>query len=195
MPPWNYNGAEGAGYDKAVKGPKAGYATDITDWVLVSLRQTTAPTSTICKKAALLHNDGRVEMVEGFNCCEIDLNAKYYIVVEHRNHLIVMSNEKVSVVNNEITYDFTARQSYRGIVGFGQKFLDGKFVMFAGNGEQVSQSSSVKDINTNDQTLWLLHNGDNSQYNINDFELNGDVNVQDKNLWLENNGIFTDVPR
>ncbi|MCZ2099938.1 MAG: DUF11 domain-containing protein, partial [Chitinophagales bacterium] len=193
--PWSYFGAEGAGYDKAIHGPKAGYPSTVTDWVLVSLRETTSPSSTVCQKAALLHNDGSVEMISGFDCCEIDINKTYYIVVEHRNHLIVMSSQKVPVVSGTMTYDFTSKQSYRGLLGFGQKFIDGKFVMYAGNGEQVQTSSSVKDINTKDQDLWLIHNGENSQYNINDFELNGDVNVQDKNLWLENNSIFTDVPR
>ena len=193
--PWNYNGTEGDGYDKAIEGPKAGYTSDVTDWVLVSLRATASPSSTVCQKAALLHKDGTVEMVSGFDCCDINLTQKYYVVVEHRNHLIVMSHEKVSVVDNKVSYDFTARQSYRTLLGFGQRLVNGKFVMFAGNGDQVEAGSSIKDINAKDQDLWLINNGLNSRYNINDFELNGDVNVQDKNLWLNNNSIFTDVPR
>ncbi|HRO08156.1 MAG TPA: hypothetical protein PK047_04765, partial [Saprospiraceae bacterium] len=193
--PWNYAGNEGINYDKSLQGPKAGYAADITDWVLVSLRETTSPSSTVCQKAALLHSDGTVEMISGFDCCEIDLNKQYYVVVEHRNHLIVMSHVKLPISNNSITYDFTSHQSYRGLLGNGQKIIDGKFVMFAGNGDQIETVSSVKDVNIKDKDLWLLHNGENSQYNINDFELNGDVNVQDKNMWLDNNSIFTDVPR
>ncbi|MCC7445334.1 MAG: hypothetical protein IT263_10955, partial [Saprospiraceae bacterium] len=193
--PWNYAGTEGTNYDKSLQGPKAGYAADITDWVLVSLRETTAPSSTVCRKAALLHSDGSVEMVNGFDCCEIDINKQYYVVVEHRNHLIVMSNDKLPVISSTITYDFTKQQSYRGLLGYGQKYVSGKFLMYAGNGDQVQTTTSIKDINAKDKDLWLIHNGENSQYNINDFELNGDVNVQDKNMWLDNNSIFTDVPR
>ncbi|HRO73524.1 MAG TPA: hypothetical protein PK611_07630 [Saprospiraceae bacterium] len=115
--------------------------------------------------------------------------------MEHRNHLIVMSNDKLPVISSTITYDFTKQQSYRGLLGYGQKYVSGKFLMYAGNGDQVQTTTSIKDINAKDKDLWLIHNGENSQYNINDFELNGDVNVQDKNMWLDNNSIFTDVPR
>ena len=67
--------------------------------------------------------------------------------------------------------------------------------MFAGNGQQVISASADTDINVNDKDLWLLQNGQNSSYYLNDLDLNGDANVQDKNLWLINNGRFSDVPR
>ncbi len=193
--PWNYNGTEGNAYDYTIAGPDAGYPSTVTDWVLVSLRENTASSSTVCTKAALLLNDGTVQMVSGFDCCDIDPNQTYYIVIEHRNHLIVMSHIEVPIVGNTITYDFTTQQSYRGLLGYGQKLINGKYVMYAGNGQQTISSSADTDINTNDKDSWLNQNGDNSSYYINDFELNGDVNVQDKNLWLINNGIFSDVPR
>jgi len=193
--PWNYAGLEGAAYDKATAGPTAGYPTTVTDWVLVSLRTSTTLASTVCTKAALLLNDGTVQMVTGFDCCGVDPNQTYYIVVEHRNHLIAMSHIKVAIVSNTITYDFTAIQSYKGMLGQGQKLINGKYVMYAANGEQTISSSADTDINVGDKVLWLNQNGKNSSYYKNDFELNGDVNVQDKNIWLINNGKFSDVPR
>jgi hypothetical protein len=134
-------------------------------------------------------------MVSGFDCCDLDLAKTYYVVVEHRNHLLVMSHEKVAIVNNSITYDFTAQQSYRGILGFGQVLINGKYVMYAGNGEQSISANADTDINVNDKDAWLIQNGQNSSYYKNDLELNGDANVQDKNIWLNNNGKFSDVPR
>jgi hypothetical protein len=192
--PWNYLGTEGDGYTTAL-GPKAGYPTNTTDWVLVSLRTSTLESSTVCTKAALLLNDGTVQMVEGFDCCDIDLNQTYYIVIEHRNHLLVMSPAEVAIVNNTITYDFTTQNSYKELLGYGQKLISGKYVMYGGNGQQVISSSADTDINSNDSDLWRTQNGSNSSYYLNDFELNGDANVQDKNLWLLNNGKFSDVPR
>ncbi|MEZ4910139.1 MAG: discoidin domain-containing protein [Saprospiraceae bacterium] len=192
--PWNYSGTEGDGYTTAL-GAKAGYPSTTTDWVLVSLRETLSASSTVCTRAALLLNDGTVQMVNGFDCCQIDVSKTYYVVVEHRNHLIVMSHQKVAIVGGSIQYDFTTQQSYQDLLGFGQKLINGKYVMHAGNGQQVISSSADTDINVNDKDLWQIYNGDNSSYYINDFELNGDVNVQDKNLWLINNGKFTDVPR
>jgi Bacterial Ig domain len=85
--PWNYNGAEGAGYNHTPGVPatyKANYPSTVTDWVLVSLRENSTSTSTICTKAALLHNNGTVEMINGFDCCDLDLTKTYYVVVEHR---------------------------------------------------------------------------------------------------------------
>ena len=192
--PWFYAGSEGDAYTTAL-GPKAGYPTNTTDWVLVSLRTSTSVSSTVCTKAALLLNDGTVQMVSGFDCCDIDLNQTYFIVVEHRNHLITMSHVKVAITNNTISYDFTAQNSYRSLLGYGQKLINGKYVMYAGNGQQVISSSADTDINSNDSDLWRTQNGSNSSYYLNDFELNGDANVQDKNLWLLNNGVFSDVPR
>jgi len=67
--------------------------------------------------------------------------------------------------------------------------------MFAGNGDQVTTSSSIKDINANDLSLWSIENGAHSGYYLHDYDLNGDVNVHDKAIWLTNNGVFTDVDR
>jgi hypothetical protein len=196
--PWNYNGAEGTLYNYTPGVPatyKANYPNTITDWVLVSLRESTSVTTSICTKAALLHSDGTIEMVSGFDCCDLDLEKTYYVVIEHRNHMIVMSHVKVAIVNNSITYDFTAQQSFKGVLGFGQVLINGKYVMYSGNGEQSISSSADTDINVNDKDAWLFQNGQNSSYYKNDLELNGDVNVQDKNVWLGNNGKFSDVPR
>ena len=150
----------------------------------------------VCQRAGLLHKDGAITFEAGFDCCDINPLVQYYLVVEHRNHLIVMSHQSVSVANDTLTYDFRIQQSYEGLLGFAQKEINsGVFVMYAGNGEQIISGSSDTDINVGDKSTWLNENGDHSSYYFQDFDLNGDTNVQDKNLWLENNGKFSDVPR
>jgi len=70
----------------------------ITDWVLVQLRQT-AEGSPIVSKSVLLRNDGCVVSDDGVTE-SVTLNAPenmYYIVVNHRNHLSVMSSEVVEL--------------------------------------------------------------------------------------------------
>jgi hypothetical protein len=194
--PWNYNGVEGNGMNHTNLN-NAGYANTVVDWVLVSLRSETVRASTVCTRAALLHADGHIEFLAGSNCCEIDTLKSYYLVIEHRNHLIVMSHQRVSIINGNINYDFRNKQSYKGLFGFGQKEIaPGVFAMYAGNGDQVSGNSGNKILNiiVSDKDKWLNANGNHSSYYKNDFDLNGDVNVQDKNLWLENNGIFSNVP-
>jgi hypothetical protein len=161
------------------------------------LRTGTGKETTVCKRAGLLFSDGHIEFPdEGNWCCSIDANSTYYLVIEHRNHLIVMSHVKIPVTNNTIAYDFRIQESYRGLLGFGQKEIEpGVFVMYGGNGEQLLTLSSDTDINVKDKDDWLDSNGINhSSYYKDDFDMNGDVNVQDKSLWLENNGTFSDVP-
>ena len=199
--PWFYNGAEGAGFNQQgpVTNTNGNYPLTATDWVLVSLRtEASDAATTVCERAALLHNDGSIQFIDGFECCNLDITLDYYVVIEHRNHLIVMSDLPLPVINGEITYDFRNRNSYQGplAIGVGQKEIEfGVFVMFAGNGDQQTAIEDAIDINSNDLRVWLIDDGLNSSYFLTDFDLNGDVNVQDKGLFLENNGVFSEVDR
>ncbi len=194
--PWQYDGSEGQEFDEINDGPDAiPYAQNAVDWVLVSLRSSPQSTSTLCRKAALLLDDGTVQLTEFFDCCNL-VDTAFYIVIEHRNHLPVMSHEPVVVTDGTLTYDFRTQQSYQVLLGYGQKEVrPGEFAMYAGNGDQITSFESPTDINTNDVTLWARDNGKHSGYYFQDYDLNGDVNVHDKAIWLLNNGVFTDVPR
>ena len=202
--PWSYAGTEGDGYD-SVGDPAngdAGYPSTVVDWVLVSLRSGTATeTETSCKKAALLHSDGRIEFAgTGFNCCNIDINGSYYVVIEHRNHLVIMSSTAIQVINGKLTCDFRTMQSYYDPLFpdlyAGQKAIPGgRYVMYAGNGNQESTGDSDTDISLEDQGWWEKHNGTAGQYRSGDYNLSGDANMNDRTLWERNNGKFTMVPR
>jgi hypothetical protein len=205
--PWYYFGNEGDSFDSGGDPTKAdaGYPATVTDWVLVSLRDTPEGTGgPLCRKAALLHNDGHIQFLNGgFDCCTLDMNKKYYLVVEHRNHLIVMSHEPISIVNGKVSYDFRIQQSYVLVDGgWGtdayarqKEILPGKFAMFAGNGKQDETSNSDTDINFDDRTYWEMQNGVFGRYLNGDYNMNGDCNFNDRILWEFNNGKFTSVPR
>ncbi len=202
--PWNYMGTEGAGFDSGndLNFADANYPSTVVDWVLVSLRDNPAGTGgPVCQAAALLHSDGHIEFVDQFACCDIDQLQNYYLVIEHRNHLIVMSHEPISIVNNKITYDFRTQQSYIddpflfGIFAGQKQILPGVFAMYAGNGDQTQTTMSDTDINFGDRTFWEGENGDVGQYRIGDYNLNGDTNFNDRRAWEINNGKFTSVPR
>ena len=198
--PWFYNGTEGAAFNQQgpVTNNNGNYPRTVTDWVLVSLRTDVSAESAVCERAALLHNDGSIQFIDEFECCNLDLSLDYFIVIEHRNHLLVMSDVPLPVINGEINYDFRSRNSYRGVlsIGVGQKEIErGVFAMFAANGDQQSGSEDAVDINSNDLRAWLIDDGLNSSYFLRDFDLSGDVNVQDKGLFLDNNGIFSEVRR
>ena len=204
--PWLYNGDEGDNYDgngNAANGD-AGYPTGVVDWVLVSLRDSVTDTGnhTVCQKAGLLMKDGSIDFSSNSNCCTIDNRKLYYLVIEHRNHLLVMSDTALVVEDSTITYDFTTQDSYRSIdpnfnaiIGFGQKEISsGVFVMFAGNAEQKFTQDDT-DITVDDEVIWRDQNSAVSSHNLGDFNLNGDVNFNDRIIWELNNGKFSSVPR
>ncbi|MCB0582061.1 MAG: DUF11 domain-containing protein [Phaeodactylibacter sp.] len=201
--PWNYFGTEGDNFD-SMGDPlfgDAGYPSTVVDWVLVSLRDNPNGTGgPICQAAALLHEDGSIEFVDEFQCCDVDLGQSYYLVIEHRNHLIVMSHAPIAITGGVISYDFRVQQSYVddpfGFGHVGQKeILPGVWAMHGGNGNQTLSAESDTDINFDDRTYWEAENGDIAKYRIGDYNLNGDTNFNDRRVWELNNGKFTSVPR
>ncbi len=193
--PWNHCGDEGETFDANNEGVDdlAGYPDNSVDWVLVSLRTDPSPGSAVCRKAALVLDDGEIYFVEEFDCCGIDDDVEYYMVIEHRNHLPIMSPSKMPIVEGKVSFDFTNSNSFVALLGTGQKEITpGRWVMIAGNGQQDDFIESG-DINVNDLSKWSREEGDNSGYYFSDFDLNGDVNVQDKGLVLRNFGVFSDV--
>ncbi|MEP6647288.1 MAG: HYR domain-containing protein, partial [Saprospiraceae bacterium] len=204
-PPWNYPGNEGSLFDSGGNPmfADAGYPPTVTDWVLVSIRADSAGTGgPICEAAALLHKDGTIQFVQPLTCCGISESQSYYIVIEHRNHLIVMSAAKTPFINHKMTYDFRNQQSWEDplFAGFNifarqKEILTGQFAMFAGNGNQSPSANADTDINFDDRTFWEGQNGQVGQYRVGDYNLNGDTNFNDRITWERNNGKFTSVPR
>jgi hypothetical protein len=72
----------------AVTGPDA-----IVDWVFVSLRSNADPTNVVHTRAGLLQRDGDVVDVDGTSFLSFPSRppGQYYVSVEHRNHLGIMT--------------------------------------------------------------------------------------------------------
>ncbi len=205
--PWNYPGTEGNAYDSGgdPNMGTAGYPATVVDWILVSLRLDSAGTGgPVCQAAALLHSDGHIEFVQPLACCGVNENTPYYITIEHRNHLIVMSNAKVPWLSHKLSYDFRFQQSWEdplfptGTFARQKELIPGfpgKFGMYAGNGNQTISANSDTDINFDDRSFWETQNGQVGEYRVGDYNLNGDTNFNDRVVWERNNGKFTSVPR
>ncbi len=183
--PWNYSGTEGQGWSDADYNPNA------VDWVLVSLRTDIAKSTEVYQAAGLLLKDGTIEWTD--NCRLFGLSGAYYVVVEHRNHMAVMSPSPVVVQNDAITYNFTSANSYMG-GGSGQKPINGTWVMHTGDIDQLMDVQSY-DINVNDRIYYEQENGIFNQYLNSDLDLDGDVNGGDRILWFYNNGVFSSIPK
>ncbi len=167
------------------------YASDIVDWVLVSLRSNLTLVSKIFTVPGLLHSDGTITFV---NSCMIIPNGSYYILIEHRNHTGIMSPTAIPITTGKISFDFTTQQSFQltNPPSFGQRAIGTKFAMFAGDGKKVNVNDNF-DINFNDSQLWRTISGGFDVYLLGDFNMDADTNFGDNSLWKTNSGKFSGV--
>ncbi len=186
--PWNYQGSEGLDF-----APDS-YSANAVDWVLASFRSDVNKTDEIAQTAGMLLQDGSVQLI---NRCLLSAGAlsAAYVVIEHRNHIGVMSPTAVPIVNNKLSYDFRGQNSWNTATGVGQyEFGNGVWTMYAGDGDQLLDSNGF-DINGADRALFEAENGNFYQYLNADFNLNGEAEGSDKILWNKNNGNYSQVPR
>ncbi len=187
--PWSYPGLEGLGWIAS------DYPPGSVDWVLVSFRTQPAASTEVVRAAAVLLEDGSLYFPNPKILHPV-LGSSFYIVVEHRNHMGVMSPSLVPVVGATITYDFRSADSWVHGVGFGQKSFDGQntWMLYAGDGDQTSNLVGY-DINGNDRSAWQTRNGIFGSYEAVDYNLDGDVSGVDRIFWDYNNGIFSSLER
>ena len=183
-------GVEGAGNEKK----SFSYLPETVDWILVSIRSDIDEISTVYKTAGLLLSDGSVHFEIGNNKCFLKDNVSYYIVIEHRNHLAVMSHIPVKIQSNVLEYDFRKQGSYSSTMSGQKRIKNGIYAMFAGNGDQSETTKSIQIIDESDIELWSEQNGKNSSYFTMDLDMSGDVSIKDQELLYTNLGVMNDVP-
>lgn len=195
--PWNYNGTEGDIYgDGAGKTP---YPANATDWVLVSVREgSSQPSAEVFKQAALLLSDGKIQFVGP--CFTVsDPTASFYIVIEHRNHVGVMTPASMAPSMNannelELNFDFRIQNSFVDLFTVGQKQPStGVWAMYGGDTQKIGNENF--EVNGNDNTIWLNDNGRAEIYLVADLNLDAEINGSDNSIWLTNNGIASGVPK
>ena len=179
--PWNYAGAENV---SAIPN------TNIVDWILVELRETsrdsTSATSdkNIGRRAGFLLNDGRIVDIDGVSnlTFPIPVYADVYAVIWHRNHLGIMSAHPLTKSGNLYSYDFRtdATSVYGSLAGYKQ-IAPGIFGMIAGDADGDGIIGSI------DKTaIWANQTG-KSGYISGDLNLNAQADNVDKNEVYLNN--------
>ncbi len=188
--PWNYNGTTGLMFGDPPYGTVP-YPKDVVDWVLVTVRKDSIkPTANIWRCAGWVHKNGEVTFPENCPFPVIDNTSFYYIMVEHRNHLGVLtpgfplSGAEITCGGLVLHWDFTTADSYKPPFRTGEKFMDGIWAMLAANGDQ-NPISHVPVINSSDYTIWRSQQN-TLGYKIGDFNLNGSVNSADETAWKVN---------
>jgi len=183
--PWNYNGVESI----------ANYQANVVDWILVSLRAgSPSVSSTVFRTAALLRNDGQVALVG--SPPTLSPTQTYYVVIEHRNHLGVMSPVPIAVQNGTLAYDFTTQNSYTNTtpISVGQKQIGTVFAVQCCDGNKNLPNQDFV-ISASDYNLWLVSNGRFDLYSPADFNLDAQISASDKVQWNANNSKFSLVGR
>lgn len=103
--PFNHGGSESIDVSVlAVTGNDA-----IVDWVLLELRDKTAPATVISRRAALVQRDGDVVDLDGNSAVKF-FNVPddaYYLVVRHRSHLGVMTGQTYAFAQIPTSIDLT----------------------------------------------------------------------------------------
>jgi len=186
--PWNYSGYE---YLSIIPANAA-------DWLYFEIRETQGDASSatsdkiIHRQSVLLTRDGNILSADGLEkpWFEAEVNYNLFLVIDHRNHLKIVSANSLNQSNGIYEYDFS--DDYNKVYGGnrGYNYLSGGiFGMTAGDADVNSEIQ-----NQDKDDIWFFENGMAGYYS-GDFNLDGTVNVLDKeNYWKPNAGMSCQVP-
>ena len=164
---------------------------DIIDWVLVELRST-VDGSAVVSRSAFLHKDGRIVADDGTTLyIEMSTSAgDYFIVIKHRNHLAVESDEAHTLSSGSSTlYDFTVDEStaYDKYYGGDASLLESSvYGMYAGDSNQSG-------IITNSDKDGIISDLNKAGYYEADTNCSGIITNSDKDTIITNLNKATSV--
>jgi hypothetical protein len=123
---------------------------NIVDWVWVEIRSASDNTLIVDGTSALVQRDGDIVALDGVsNVILRGFISEYYVVVKHRNHLGVMTLNKVALSTNPTNIDFTNS----GTATFGAnarvQLSNGAMALWSGdaNGDgKIAYSGSSSDV-------------------------------------------------
>jgi subtilisin family serine protease len=176
--PWNYAGSESVAVIPN---------SDVADWVLVELRETTGsasdatPATMVSRQAGFLLNDGSIVDIDGSSMLRFDVvvNDNLFVIVHHRNHLGIMSANPVIQTAGNYMHDFTTGSGQaHGDINAQKQILPGVWGMIAGdiNADGI--------INMADKSPeWDVLAGE-AGYHKADLNFDGQVNNMDKDDFL-----------
>jgi hypothetical protein len=193
----NYGGTESV--SSGFFASNSGSTTDITDWILLELRDATTPSTIIARRAAFIREDGQIVDIDGTSDVIFRgvTAASYYVTIRHRNHLGIRSASAQSVNgslgnNSATTYDFTTAQSQAyqngSITSNDAMAVNGSvYLMWGGNiNPSVNTTVSYTGLNNDAVALLAILGGNQgavitSVYSVGDINMNGTVSFSGLN--------------
>jgi hypothetical protein len=83
-------------------------SNDIVDWVWIEIRSAMDDTFIVDDKSALLQRDGDVVDINGLSNIYLEgLTDSYYVVIRHRNHLSIMTQNPIALSVSPTNIDLT----------------------------------------------------------------------------------------
>jgi hypothetical protein len=184
---WYYTGTESV----------SSIPPNVVDWVLVQIRSAENAASAgggtvVAEQAAFLLNNGNIVDLDGSSNLSfpgITYSSGLFPVVWHRNHLGIISANKMTRTGGVYTYDFTQAGSAYSNSSAGEKNLGGSvWGMFSGD------ASGGGALNTYDISFWN-NNAGRQGYYPGDFNLDSQVENMDKNdFCVDNFGNESQIP-
>ncbi len=173
-PPFNYNGNE----------TNQSSRNDITDWVLLEVRENQNPQNVVQRQAVLLTQSGQLLSADGnTNILFPSLSTgNYYLAIRHKSHLGVISSVTIPLgPTTPVSYDYTSAVSQ----ALGNEQLDN-----LPNSNQVGLFAGDFDnnglINNVDFNQWKVNSAAVNVYLPIDVDGNGIINNIDFNKWAAN---------
>ncbi len=154
----------------------------IVDWVWVELRDDSDNTAVVASQSALLQRDGDVVATDGTTALSFNKSVNdYFIVIKHRNHLAIITNETIDLSDTATTIDFTTDTTFKlggtnALIAIGNGILG----MVSGDSDADGQIQN-SDISTVMQILGT------SVYSSSDMDMNGQIQNSDINNLLNAN--------
>ena len=175
--PWNYTGTESV----------ASIPQNIVDWVLVELRS--SETTVVETRAAFLKNDGTLVDLDGTSNIKFPSTPEgdYFVVIKHRNHLPVMTANKVGINFSPALYDMRTDLTKAYGTNALKNLGGGYFGIF------TADTDGSGTVNAADRSnAWNQRNL--SGYYGTDVDLSGTVNAADRSAVWNNRNTTTQVP-
>ena len=155
----------------------------IIDWVWITLRDKNDSTIVVASQSALLQADGDVVDVDGVSALRLASAAdSYYVAINHRNHLGVMSASAISLTTDTAA-TVNLSDATTSVFGGTNSVVDmgnGMWAMISGDFDENGQIQNI-DTNAVIQLIGI------SSYSKADLDMNGQVQNSDINNLLQPN--------
>ncbi len=151
---------------------------DIVDWVQIELRNSSDITQALTTASALIQRDGDIVAPDGTSDVTINgTGGDYYVSVNHRNHIAVVTATALTLSATATTIDFTVATNVTGGTNAMAEVSSGKYALFAGDADGNNQ------VQTGDYNVATTRIGQ-SGYFGSDTDMNGEVQITDLNLFI-----------